>query len=140
MLNQKIVKCRIMRLRESGIIDQLTDRYVKHTDKCNIHNMESQSSAGNPLALYAMISAFIVLGIGVGLSLLVFVCEIVFHSMTSGSWINKCCAFVSRLLLRFKKAPAVFFALLKIAIIPPLASFVSTFWLRLKIKFRNIYN
>ena len=78
MLNQKIVECRIMRLRESGIIDQLTDRYVKHTDKCNIHNMESQSSAGNPLALYAMISAFIVLGIGVGLSLLVFVCEIVF--------------------------------------------------------------
>ena len=38
-----------------------------------------KNADGNPLGLYAMVSAFIILGIGVGLSLLVFLLELIVH-------------------------------------------------------------
>ena len=69
-----------MRLRESGILDHLAKSNSKRTDKCKIKYIEAQSQAGNNgIKLYAMASAFIVLGIGVGLSLLVFALEIIVY-------------------------------------------------------------
>ena len=66
-----------MRLRESGILDHLANQYKKNIDKCRINHMDKQSTAGNPLGFYAMVSAFIILAIGVGLSLMVFALEFV---------------------------------------------------------------
>ena len=69
-----------MRLRESGILDHFAKSNSKRTDKCKIKYIEAQSQAGNNgIKLYAMASAFIVLGIGVGLSLLVFALEIIVY-------------------------------------------------------------
>ena len=72
-----------MRLRESGILDHLIQKYKKNVDKCKLKNMDKQSSAGNPLSLYAMDCAFVVLGVGVGLSLVAFVLELIIHRASS---------------------------------------------------------
>ena len=66
-----------MRLQESGIIDHLGRSSVERKiDQCMIRNIESQSQDGNPLTLFAMVSAFVILGIGFGLSFLVFIIEL----------------------------------------------------------------
>ena len=66
-----------MRLQESGIIDHLGRSSVERKiDQCMIRNIESQSQDGNPLTLFALVSAFVILGIGFGLSLLVFIIEL----------------------------------------------------------------
>jgi len=68
---------RLMRLHETGIIMQLGNRYIiTPEDRCTIRNIEAESQEGNALTLLALVSAFLVLGIGVGLSLLVFGIEL----------------------------------------------------------------
>jgi hypothetical protein len=67
-----------MRLQETGIISQLGNRFLKTSvDRCMIRNIEAESQAGNALSLPALVSAFLILGIGVGLSLLVFGIELI---------------------------------------------------------------
>ena len=66
-----------MRLGESGIIKHLGENsFNTKKDQCVIRNAEEQRQNG-PLTLFAMISAFIILGFGVGISLLVFGLEFV---------------------------------------------------------------
>ena len=67
-----------MRLLETGMIKKLGDRYFKMTaERCMIRNIEAESQEGNALSLFALVSAFLILGIGVGLSLLVFGIELI---------------------------------------------------------------
>jgi len=67
-----------MRLQETGMIIQLGNRYMKTmVDRCMIRNIEAKSHAGNALSLITLVSAFLILGIGVGLSLLVFGIELI---------------------------------------------------------------
>ena len=77
-----------MRLRESGILNHLADQYKKNMDKCRIKNMNTQSTAGNPLGFYAMVSAFIFLAIGVGSSLIVFALELIVNWASRGQKIE----------------------------------------------------
>ena len=79
---------RLLRLRENGIIEHLAKRYLPPTDKCRIKNMDTQSTAGNPLGIYAMVSAFIVLAIGVGSSLIVFALELIVNWASRGQKIE----------------------------------------------------
>jgi hypothetical protein len=66
-----------MRLYETGIIMQLGNRYIiTPEERCKIRNIEAESQEGNALSLLALVSAFLIFGIGVGLSLLVFGIEL----------------------------------------------------------------
>lgn len=68
-----------MRMRESGILDHLSKQLKKNVDKCKIKNLDKKSSTGYPLNLYAIVCAFFVFGLGVGLSLIAFVMELIIH-------------------------------------------------------------
>ena len=66
-----------MHIEESGITKYLGENYLKkNIDQCVIRNIEAQPQNG-PLSLFAMTSAFVILGFGVGMSLLVFGFEFV---------------------------------------------------------------
>lgn len=73
-------------MRESGVIDFLIRKYMKHTDKCTLKTIEKTStSEGKPMTLRAIVSAFLILGLGVGISLMSFASEIIV------SWISTKC-------------------------------------------------
>ena len=72
-------------MRESGVIDFLIRKYMKHTDKCSLKTIEKESTEGKPMALHTIVSAFFILGLGLGVSLISFAAEFIV------SWISKKC-------------------------------------------------
>jgi len=69
-------------MRESGVIDFLIRKYMKHTDKCSLKTIEKESKEGKPMGLYTFVCAFLILGLGLGVSLISFAAEFIVSLMS----------------------------------------------------------
>ena len=65
---------------EAGLHDYWSAKYVKKPDRCNLDKYKEENSKPRAIKLVELSSPFLVLGIGIGLSTLMFFIErIVFY-------------------------------------------------------------
>ena len=62
---------------EAGLHDYLTAKYVPKTDRCNLDKYQEENSKPKAIKLVELSSFFLVLVIGIDLSILTFLIEII---------------------------------------------------------------
>jgi len=64
---------------EAGLYDHWKKVYIPSIDKCNLNTYQNSRKTVKPIRLVELSSAFFVLGIGIGFSILTFLLERVVH-------------------------------------------------------------
>ena len=78
----RILKClnhSLWRLMEAGLVDHWKKVYIPSIGQCDLNTYQNSQKKTKPIRLIELSSAFFVLGIGLGLSILAFLMERIIH-------------------------------------------------------------
>jgi len=64
---------------EAGLVDHWKKVYIPSIGQCDLNNYQKSQKKTKPIRLIELSSAFFVLGIGLGLSILAFLMERIIH-------------------------------------------------------------
>ncbi len=62
---------------ETGLVDYWKKKHIPSMKRCQLNNVESGNRRPKPITLVALSSAFAIIGIGITLSILAFLFEII---------------------------------------------------------------
>lgn len=106
----KICKFRLIRLRETGLMDHWMSSYLSNIDKCLIkekHSVRDEIHHFTALNISHQVGAFLLLAIGISSSLLSYLCELILFKIMIKKQTVKERLLVDSLLSSFKLAAQI---------------------------------